>query len=426
MRAAVAAFSLLLAAAARAQNAPAGATPADLAPAAAPAASQAASTARAAPEAVGYEPGVGLRYKTPRTQVALYALLEPTLSTVDHADAAGGRQTGYQVSWFSGNRWGLTGSQALVEGDGLKAIFRLESEFELPTGNMDSPGVLFNRDCWAGFEGDLGKLTFGRQNTLARDFAQSYADPYGTANVTLDEGGWTNVNNFKQLIFFAGSATGTRYDNGVVWKKKLGEHVVAGLGYQFGGEPGSFSRNSSGAAGLALNLAPVDVSAFFDEASNDGNNQRSFSVGGNYQLGQVRLNAGYFRYQAAQDALGRRTDDAFTVSAKVAPVAEHLELDAGFQRIKVSNAATNGGGNTIRQFADTSAATATGSGSKATLYGSAIWHFNKLTQVYLALDHARVSGGYRANGAVAGRLAADVAGASASQTELAAGMRLIF
>ena len=399
-------------------------------PATAPAVSAAAPAAAPATPAIGYEQGVGLRYKTPRTTVALYGILEPTLSTVDHANASGQRQTGYQVSWFSGNRWGITGSQGLVRDNGLKAIFKLESEFELPTGNMDTPGVLFNRDAWAGLEGELGKITFGRQNTLPRDFSQNYGDAYGSAGVTLEEGGWTNVNNFKQLIFFAGSVTGTRYDDGVVWKKKFGDHIVAGLGYQFGGVAGSFSQNSTRAVALAINYAPVNVSGYYNEANNHGNDQRSMSVGGNYQVGIARLNAGYFHYEADQGSLGRRKDDAYTLSAKVAPTAEY-EFDLGYQRINVNHAAYNSSDKIINQFADTSSATTAGTGAKKTIYGSAIYHFNSLTQIYLAFDYAKVTDGYRTGGGVAGKLgasgtAANPTGWYATQTEIAAGMRVIF
>jgi predicted porin len=216
----------------------------------------------------------------------------------------------------------------------------------------------------------------------------------------------------------------------VTWKKRFGEHVVTGLGYQFGGVPGELSQGSTGAAALGVHLDAFNASGFVNEANNHGVNQHSYSIGGNYQVGVARLGAGYFRYGASQGALGDRTDDAFTVSTKVAPIAGHLELDLGWQRIHVRNAAYSGGGTTIRQFGDTSSATTTGSGAKSTVYGSVIYHFNKLTQVYLAGDHATVSGGYRASGAVAGKLGTSgpsgEAGWSPSQTELAAGMRLIF
>src|SRR5207253_9716757 len=63
----------------------------------------------------------------------LYWLIDVTLISKDHANAAGQRLTSPQVAWFSGNRWGMTGVHQLAGHDGLKAIFKLESEFESET-----------------------------------------------------------------------------------------------------------------------------------------------------------------------------------------------------------------------------------------------------------------------------------------------------
>jgi predicted porin len=372
---------------------------------------------------VSYEPGVGVRYKNPKTTLVLYGLIEPTLGTVDNVDDAKDRQTGMQVSWFSGNRWGIAGAQSLVSDDSVKAIFRLESEYELPTGAMDTDNVLFNRDCWAGIESSAGKLTLGRQNTLARDFSQNYGDTFGSTGVNMEEGGWTNTNNFKQLIFFAGGPTGSRMNNGVVWKKAFNENLTAGLDYQFGNVPGKFTRNSSYSAALGLHYGPVNVSGFITEADHAGLNQHSYSIGGNYTMSVLRLNAGYFRYEASQGALGHRSDWAVTASAKIA-ATEELDLDIGYQLIKVDNAAYNGSGNTTNQFADTSTSTAAGSGSKTTTYGALVYHFSKPTQVYIAGDYMKLGDGFKTNGAVAGKLAA---GTSLDhQLEVVAGMRIHF
>ncbi|MES2114771.1 MAG: porin, partial [Pseudomonadota bacterium] len=200
------------------------------------AASAAAANAAPAPATprtatVTQPAGEGLVYREGGDFVRLYGLIDLSLSHKNNANAAGDTLNDMSVAYFSGNRWGLEGQHALKDTDGLKAIFKLESEYELPTGDMDSPGVLFNRDAWLGLESDaMGKLTLGRQNSVAREFSKIYGDPYGSAGVTLNEGGYTNNNNFKQLIFYSGSATGTRYDKGIVWKKKIGQFVI-GAGY---------------------------------------------------------------------------------------------------------------------------------------------------------------------------------------------------
>ncbi len=363
----------------------------------------------------------GLTLASGGNAVTLYGLLDITVSSVDHADAAGHRKVGYQTAWFSGNRWGITGKHDLGVG-GLKAIFKLESEYILNTGEMDTPGVLFNRDAWLGFESDdLGKLTFGRQNTLARDFSQNYGDAYGSANVTLDEGGWTNNNNFKQLIFYAGSATGTRYDNGAVWKRKFGDNWVAGFGYQFGSPAvlGQPSRNTSEAAGLAFNGGMFNVSGYYDQANVNNLKHKSASIGGNIQLDIVRLNAGYFHYTAEQGAagstVGSRKDNAFTVSAKLAPQGK-MDYELGYQVLKADNAGYSGSGNTLSPYANTLGVTTVGTGDKKTVYTSIFYHFDKQAEVYFAADHMTLTNGYK--------LA--VTNGAKSQTEAGIGMRFKF
>lgn len=378
------------------------------------------SSGQVTPNAGG--PGTGLTYSNGANAVTLYGLLDITLSNVNHANTAGDARTGYHQSpWFSGSRWGMTGSHALDK-DGLKAIFKLESEFVTNTGEEDTPGVLFNRDAWAGFESDsLGKITLGRQNALGRDFAANYLDPYGNATTTTNEGGGTNTNNFKQMIFYAGSATGTRYDRGVVWKKDFKNGLVAGLGYQFGGVAGAFSTGSTKTASLGYNAGPLNVAGFINSANVAGLTHNSVSIGGNYTAGIVRFNTGYFRYtadQGAGNALGQRKDNAWTISANIAPAGK-LDYQLGYQVMSANHAAISGTGataNIFSAFADTSSATATATGKRKTLYASAFYHFDKQAEVYVAADYLKLTDGYRqksTNGFL-------------NQTEIGIGLRLRF
>ena len=145
-------------------------------------------------------------YSSSDTSLRMYGLLEATISDVNHQTASGGTAAGFQTAWFSGNRLGFDAEHALAVGDdlglaNLKIIAKLESEFELPTGNMDTANVFFNRDAWLGVYSDqLGKITLGRQNTLTRDFTQTWGDPYGTADVSLKEGGYSNVITSNNLF----------------------------------------------------------------------------------------------------------------------------------------------------------------------------------------------------------------------------------
>ena len=69
---------------------------------------------------------------------------------------------------------------------------------------------------------------------------------------------------------------------------------------------------------LTITRASLSSSAY-TSADVAGLKDRTYSAGGNYTVGPVRLNAGYFHYTGEQGALGNRKDNAYTVSAKFAP-----------------------------------------------------------------------------------------------------------
>ena len=359
------------------------------------------SSASVAAPTVEKSGGSSLTVSSGANSATLYGLIDVTLFNKSNANAAGQTVTSPQVAWFSGNRWGITGSHATVTGeDALKAIFRLESEFESETGAMDTAGVLFNRDAWLGLQSNsLGKLTFGRQNALARDPAASavYGDPYGSAKASVEEGGYSNNNNFKQLIFYAGSSTGTRINNGVVWKKAFSNGMVAGAAYSFGGVTGSFDTGSSKTGSLAYNGNGFTIAGFATGANINNLSHQTVSLGGNVQLGSmVRLNAGYFDYSAQQAAgLGDRKDKAWTVSTKISPGGA-FDFQLGYQVMSASNAGVNGAGYVQNAYSDTSAIKATASGDRTTFYGSVFYHLDSATEFYLAFDHLDTTDGYKA------------------------------
>jgi len=367
---------------------------------------------------VTFKQGEGLTYGSASGSVSLYGLIDVSYTHINHANANGDSLTTPRVAWFSGNRWGLTGKRAMGD-SGLDVIFRLEAEYESQTGNFDDNNQMFGRDAWVGVQSDgLGKLTLGWQNAPARDPIGSaiYGDPYGSAAPSLEEGGYSNNNNFKQLIFYsAGAGAKTRLANGIVWKKDFKNGLFGSLAYAFGGNAGDFNGGSTKQATLAYAGGAFNVAGFVTSANVADLTNKTYSIGGNYTIGPVRLNTGFFHYTAEQGALGDRKDNAYTVSAKFAP-AGHLDYELGYQNMKANNAAVNGGGNVLNAFANASSATATATGSRATLYASAFYHFDKITEVYLAADYLKLKDGYKV-GATNG---------FPSQTEVALGLRTRF
>ena len=382
-------------------------------------------------EAAARPPDNSVRIGTSGVNARLYALLEATFIGGTHANTAGYPVIGQNVSWFSGNRWGLDVSQRLYSvpagqqpaPNKMDFIAKLESEFELPSGNMDTAGVLFNRDAWIGVQSKaFGKLTVGRQNALPRDVAQIWGDPYGGSANTLAEGGFSNVNNFKQLIYYASggnSASGqgdTRYDQAIVWKKLNDSGFFASLAYNFGdmngpgGPNGSgpipgaeFNKGSSVAGGLGYNAKWFHGSAYYTSsnvlvpstfgAANTGHQAQSGGVGGNFDWNRFRVDAGYIWYTGDQGTWGRRYDQAWTLSTKVVP-SRMMDFELGLQEFIAHNAATNAAGIVLRPFRDATGGKGTANGTRFTAYGSLIVHPVPNLDLYIASDDLLTGGSY--------------------------------
>ncbi|MEP6502635.1 MAG: porin [Betaproteobacteria bacterium] len=392
-------------------------------------------------------------YDNGNTSLHIYGLIEATGSHANHQAPGASSVTGMQVAWFSGNRLGFDADHALAIGDqiglpGLKVISKLETEFELPTGDMDTSDVFFNRDAWMGLYSEyLGKLTAGRQNTLTRDFTASWGDPYGGADVTLKEGGYSNVNNFKQFIFYSGGANGTRLNSALEWKKKFGDHVVAGLAYAFGSQgaggsgdvgnggstPGDFQKGTTQEASIALNkleIGPGLMSAnvSYDRANVNDLIHQSVLVGGNYRIGMFRVNGGYAQYTAEQGAgnsAGSRTDNSWTVSMSLLPTPSN-EIAFGFNEMKGKHAGFNSGGNILNPFGNTAGVAAVADGSKKAFYGSYMFHVDRQFDVYVAADHFKVDGGWVIGDAQGNGNQFGAGHAFNAETEVAVGARYKF
>ena len=396
--------------------------------------------------------GVSL-YNDGNTSLHIYGLIEATGSHANHQDAGGSSVTGAQVAWFSGNRLGFDADHALAIGDsiglpGLKVISKLETEFELPTGDMDTSDVFFNRDAWMGFYSkDLGKITIGRQNTLTRDFTANWGDPYGGADVSLKEGGYSNVNNFKQFIFYSGGANGTRLNSAIEWKKKFGDHIVAGLGFAFGSQgaggsgdvgnggstPGDFKKGQTQEASIALNSYQVgpgllSANVSYDRANVNDLIHQSELIGGNYRIGMFRVNGGYVHYTAEQgvgNSAGTRTDNSWTVSMSLLPTPEN-EIALGFNEMKGNHAGFNGGGKIINPFGSTSGVSTFANGSKKAIYASYMYHVDKQLDLYVAGDHFTVDGGWVLGDAQGNGNKFGAGQTYNNETEFAAGVRYKF
>ncbi|MGO4330263.1 porin [Cupriavidus sp. 2TAF22] len=216
--------------------------------------------------------------------VTLYGVADAGIEYNSHAGRAGDSLWRLSSGNQSGSRWGVRGAEDL--GSGLKAVFVLESGFDLDTGNGGQGGRLFGRNAYVGTESRYGSLLLGRQQTALRDFGNLYdpaslADHYGILGIAPE--------------------FGARADNAVKYVGRFGGLTASAL-YSFqsnGSEVGGsavFGRDYG--AYLSYAEGPVSVGVAYDDAhvGTPGNQApvlRRYAVAGTYAAGPAKVFAGY-------------------------------------------------------------------------------------------------------------------------------------
>lgn len=163
------------------------------------------------------------------TSVTLYGILDGGIGyqkVSGNSSYTGGnganldaKKTGLINGIQSGNRWGLKGSEDL--GNGLRAVFVLESGFTLADGRSAQSSRLFGRQATLGLAGDSwGQLDLGRQTNIASKYLAA-ADPFGAGFDQANIGGAFGVANT------------TRYDNMVMYQTPNFSGFQFGVGYSF-------------------------------------------------------------------------------------------------------------------------------------------------------------------------------------------------
>ncbi|HOI51982.1 MAG TPA: porin, partial [Azonexus sp.] len=93
-----------------------------------------------------------------QSNVTIFGLLDVNLA---QERANGLKRNALDTSELNGSRLGFKGSEDM--GNGLKAIFMLESAVAIDTGTSTG----FTRQSYLGLEGSFGRVTFGRQYSPA-------------------------------------------------------------------------------------------------------------------------------------------------------------------------------------------------------------------------------------------------------------------
>jgi predicted porin len=110
-----------------------------------------------------------------QSAITLYGITDVGLEYASHVPApSGGSDNAFRMQSgnLSGSRWGMRGQESL--GSDTKAIFVIESGFNLNNGSLAQGGRLFGRKAYVGIESKFGTLTLGRQNNLMYDLMYQF------------------------------------------------------------------------------------------------------------------------------------------------------------------------------------------------------------------------------------------------------------
>ncbi|GAB2891147.1 porin [Paraburkholderia jirisanensis] len=214
-----------------------------------------------------------------QSSVTLYGVLDTGVEYVSHASATGGsvvRMPG--VTGELPSRWGLRGSEDL--GGGLKAVFALESGFNLRGGDLGQGGRLFGRQAWVGLEGNWGTLSFGRQYTMIywalwdADILGPDIHGIGTLDSYLPNARSDNTIAYKGT--FKGLTVGATYSFG---RDGAGTGNSPGQGTCAGQVAGDSQQCREWSALLKYDAASFGVAAAYDEQRGGTNAAASFFDG---------------------------------------------------------------------------------------------------------------------------------------------------
>ncbi|MFC4275733.1 porin [Achromobacter aloeverae] len=235
------------------------------------------------------------------TSVTLYGILDTgigyqQIKGLNGADKSSkfGLANGVQ----NGSRWGLRGSEDL--GDGLRAVFNLESGFSSADGQSAQGSRLFGRQATVGLASNSwGQLDFGRQTNVASKFFGSidpFAEGFNMANIGTA---------------FSSSNT-TRYDNLILYQTPVFSGFQAGVGYSFNVDDTNTAqtgfetdRNQRGiTTGVRYVNGPINIAAAYDQLNRSngvadsatngtGDKIRAWLVGGSYDFEVVKLSLAY-------------------------------------------------------------------------------------------------------------------------------------
>ena len=253
-----------------------------------------------------------------QTNVTIYGVMDAGVYAIEGNNESA---TGVQSSGLSTSRLGFKGEEAL--GNGLKAVYNLETGINLDGAGNETKGWGSNRQANVGVSGSFGTVLIGLQGSLSDKWHGDVSEPMGNissrniipglvgnfANEKADGVSYIS-NDFSGLQF--GLLYGTKEDTDT-------DHTSRDYYYQLG------AKYANGPFGAALTYAYRNE-AEFNAAS------KNWTVGATYDFQVAKL---YAAYERADDVGTLRKDDnaVWTLGTRV-PVSKVGTLSASYSKAR--------------------------------------------------------------------------------------------
>ena len=249
-----------------------------------------------------------------------------------YANNQGGNSNTYMRSGnLSASKIGFQGFEDL--GGDLKALFLLESGFELDNGAQSSAGSLFNRQAYVGLQSKAyGTVTAGRQYTPSYLLVGSLASSNVVTGATGAHPGDID-----------GLDTTVRISNAITYSMPAWRGLQASAQYGFGEAADGNAIGSSVGAALKYSTSPAEFAVGYVKLRN-GNMSTGAGTGWNGASGSFgisTINQGYASAESAQfiTAAARYTVGKLMVGANASNVQYAAGSRSAFRDTAILNTA---------------------------------------------------------------------------------------
>ena len=297
-----------------------------------------------------------------QSSVELYGRLDASLASkstkvngVKDYATAGATKTGIDASNLNTTFWGLRGTEDL--GGGLKAIFKLESNFNIDDGSLDTTGM-FAREANVGLSGGFGTVKLGRSST-------AYDALISATNHT-----WNSNINVTGGVFGTGLAAFTsRHSNSVVYESPVFGGVSGSVSYGFGENKtatasaadivsmqvrytdgpllvglGHQIQESQTAADLkytlvagSYNFGPAALTGSYQTTKQSAAKDKEYQIGVTVPMGAFAFSVGYADSEA-KTAAGVKLDGSGYALAGTYNLSKRTTVYVGYESTKVESA----------------------------------------------------------------------------------------